>query len=359
MSLLLNPNPSSALLSHKSPKLSPKSLKPLSLTFSRNPKFVNLSVRSSSSFNDPADPPSKPDTSSEADSEKPAFVDEWGEKSEPEPEPTSKFSGSDPPKNEDEWGGSEVDLGNGSPVADVGVNVGVKEDGDGKLWELKRALVDTVYGSDLGFRASAEVRAEAFELVSQLEAANPTPAPTENPELLDGNWVLVYTAFSELLPLLAVGSIPLVKVEKIGQSIDTSSLTIENSITLSSPVSTLSFSASASFEVRSPTRIQVEFKEGTFKPPEIKSSIDLPESINVFGQNINLSSIQQSLSPLQNAVEGIARTISGQPPLKIPIPGERTKSWLLITYLDKDLRISRGDGGLFVLVKEGSALLDY
>ncbi|KAL0300255.1 UNVERIFIED_CONTAM: Plastid lipid-associated protein 3, chloroplastic [Sesamum calycinum] len=168
-----------------------------------------------------------------------------------------------------------------------------------------------------------------------------------------------YTAFSELLPLLAVGSIPLVKVEKIGQSIDTSSLTIENSTTLSSPVSTLSFSASASFEVRSPTRIQVEFKEGTFKPPEIKSSIDLPESINIFGQNINLSSVQQSLNPLQNAVEGIARTISGQPPLKIPIPGERTKSWLLITYLDKDLRISRGDGGLFVLVKEGSPLLDY
>ncbi|KAL0329036.1 UNVERIFIED_CONTAM: Plastoglobulin-1, chloroplastic [Sesamum radiatum] len=189
MSLLLNPNPSSALLSHKSPKLSPKSLKPLSLSFSRNPKFANLSVRSSSSFNDPADPPSKPDASG---SEKPAFVDEWGEKSEPEPEPTSKFSGSDPPKDEDEWGGSEVELGNGSPVADVGVNVGVKEDGDGKLWELKRALVDTVYGSDLGFRVSAEVRAEAFELVSQLEAANPTPAPTENPELLDGNWVLVY-----------------------------------------------------------------------------------------------------------------------------------------------------------------------
>ncbi|KAL0300254.1 UNVERIFIED_CONTAM: Plastoglobulin-1, chloroplastic [Sesamum calycinum] len=160
----------------------------LSLSFSRNPKFANLSVRSSSSFNDPADPPSKPDASG---SEKPAFVDEWGEKSEPEPEPTSKFSGSDPPKDEDEWGGSEVELGNGSPVADVGVNVGVKEDGDGKLWELKRALVDTVYGSDLGFRVSAEVRAEAFELVSQLEAANPTPAPTENPELLDGNWVLV------------------------------------------------------------------------------------------------------------------------------------------------------------------------
>lgn len=94
------------------------------------------------------------------------------------------------------------------------------------------------------------------------------------------------------------------------------------------------------------------------QPPEIKSSVSLPENVDLFGQKINLSPVQQSLNPLQEALAGIARAISGQPPLKIPIPGERTKSWLLITYLDKDLRISRGDGGLFVLAKEGSPLLD-
>lgn len=66
-----------------------------------------------------------------------------------------------------------------------------------------------------------------------------------------------YTAFSELLPLLAVGTSPLLKVKEIRQAIDTSSLTIVNSTTLSSPFATLSFSASATFEVRSPTRIQV------------------------------------------------------------------------------------------------------
>ncbi|KAL2545428.1 putative plastid-lipid-associated protein 3 [Forsythia ovata] len=167
-----------------------------------------------------------------------------------------------------------------------------------------------------------------------------------------------YTAFSELLPLLAVGSIPLLKVDKIGQAINTSSLTIENSTTLSSPFATVSFSASAAFEVRSPSRIQVEFKEGKLNPPEIKSSINFPENLDIFGQKINLSPVQQSLSPLQNAVASIGRTISSQPSLKAPIPGERTKSWLLITYLDKDFRISRGDGGLFVLVKEGSPLLN-
>ncbi|KAL3497890.1 hypothetical protein ACH5RR_040622 [Cinchona calisaya] len=319
-------------------------------------KYSNL-------FNDPSEPkkpkpPSLPDADDdeEPDKKPTAFVDEWGEKSEPEPEPTTKFSGPDPPREgvDDEWGGVGVkDDGfwNGTP----GVDEGGESD---KLRDLKRAFVDTVYGSDFGFRASSEVRAEALELVAQLEASNPTPAPTESPELLDGNWILVYTAFSELLPLLATSNIPLVKVEKISQSIDSSSLTVENSTTITSPVASLSFSASAAFNVRSPSRIQVEFKEGTLKPPEIKSSIDLPENVDFFGLKINLSPVQQLLNPLQNVVAGIARAISGQPPLKLPIPGGRTKSWLLTTYLDKDLRISRGDGGLFVLAKDGSPLLD-
>ncbi|KAH7514946.1 hypothetical protein FEM48_Zijuj11G0144000 [Ziziphus jujuba var. spinosa] len=192
-----------------------------------------------------------------------------------------------------------------------------------------RALVDTVYGTELGFRAWLEVRAEVLELVNQLEATNPTLAPTQAPELLDGNWVLLYTAFSELLPLLAAGTTPLLKVDKITQAIDTSGLTIVNATTLSGPFATFTFSASASFEVRSPSRIQ----------------------------RINLSPLQQTLNPLQEAVGNISRVISGQPPLKLPIPGERTKSWLIRTYPDEDFHISRGDGGFLVLVKEGSPFL--
>ncbi|WMV43337.1 hypothetical protein MTR67_036722 [Solanum verrucosum] len=381
MSTLYNP----LIFTIKNPKIThkPHTSLPSSVPTSRLRKFPNFSVQSSiSSSNDPEKPTFITPDNDKADDKTVEFVDEWGEKSEPEPGPVTKLADSDPPKYEDEWG-------NGSP----GVDGSVGE--DEKLLELKRCLVDTVYGTDFGFRASSEIRAEALEFVSQLEAANPTPAPTESPELLDGNWILViryelkivdiyylgshiteenlnaedmpfkaifivdvlFTAFSELLPLLAVGNIPLLKVEKICQDVNTNSLTIENATTLSSPVATLSFSATATFEVRSPSRIQVEFKEGNFKPPEIKSNIDLPETVDLFGQKISLSPVQQSLGPLENAVAGIARTISGQPPLKIPIPGERTKSWLLTTYLDKDMRISRGDGGLFVLVKEGSSLL--
>ncbi|KAK2991963.1 hypothetical protein RJ640_017794 [Escallonia rubra] len=358
---LLTKNPTTNTTTTAAAALHHRSLHPHSLSFPLlHPKTRLSTAISSTSSGDPF-PPKPPFTRENDESGTPPNppTDEWGEKADPETEPSTKLAESDPPKNEDEWGAvADVDeyvtSGNGSAGADADVAAG----GDDKVGELKRCLVDSVYGTELGFKASSEVRAEVLELVGQLEAANPTPAPTEAAELLDGNWVLVYTAFSELLPLLAAGTTPLLKVKKICQEISTSGLVIENSTTLSSPFATFSFSASATFEVRSPSRIQVEFKEGVLQPPEIKSSVNLPENVDVFGQKINLSPVQQSLNPLQDALAGIARTISGQPPLKIPIPGERTKSWLLITYLDKDFRISRGDGGLFVLAKEGSPLLD-
>lgn len=66
-----------------------------------------------------------------------------------------------------------------------------EDDDNNKLRDLKRSLVDTVYGTEFGFRAGAEVRAEVLELVNQLEALNPTPTPVEAGGVLDGNWVLV------------------------------------------------------------------------------------------------------------------------------------------------------------------------
>lgn len=49
----------------------------------------------------------------------------------------------------------------------------------------------------------------------------------------------------------------------------------------------------------------------------------------------------------------VANLIQQQPNLDFPITSDRAQSWLLITYLDDSLRISRGDGGsVFVLVKQ-------
>ena len=92
--------------------------------------------------------------------------------------------------NEDEWGGTDevVKIGNGSPAKAEAEST---EEMHSKLIELKRCLVDLFYGTELGFRAGSEVRAEVVELVNHLKVANPTPAPTKNPGLLDGNWILL------------------------------------------------------------------------------------------------------------------------------------------------------------------------
>lgn len=55
---------------------------------------------------------------------------------------------------------------------------------------LKRQLVDTLYGTDRGLSATSETRAEIVELITQLEARNPNPAPTEALTLLNGKWIL-------------------------------------------------------------------------------------------------------------------------------------------------------------------------
>lgn len=104
--------------------------------------------------------------------------------------------------------------------------------------------------------------------------------------------------------------------------------------------------------------LQIKFEEGIISTPKLTDSIEVPESVDVLGRTIDLTPIQGLLRPLQAAAMSVARTISGQPPLKFPIQGNRAESWLLTTFLDEDLRISRGDGGsVFVLVREASPWL--
>lgn len=183
----------------------------LHLSFRRNPRLSHFPSLSSKKIRKIRIDLSSSGENKEPGPSLPAFTDEWGEQSEPEAEPPAE---ADLPRNEDEWGkdegtkeaalitdewgekaeleaeepgradaaaeGEDDEWGNGSAAA--------AEDGVG---DLKRCLVDTLYGTELGFRASGEVRGEIFELVSQLEAKNPTPAPNEAPGLLDGNWILL------------------------------------------------------------------------------------------------------------------------------------------------------------------------
>ncbi|KAK3188517.1 hypothetical protein Dsin_028078 [Dipteronia sinensis] len=223
---------------------------------------------------------------------------------------------------------------------------------------LKKALVDSFYGTNRGLSATSETRAEIVELITQLEAKNPTPAPTEALTLLNGKWILAYTSFSGLYPLLSRGTFRLVTVEEISQTIDSESFTVQNSIQFAGPLATTSISTNAKFEVRSPKRVQIKFEEGIIGTPQVTDSIVLPENVEFLGQKIDLTPFKGFVTSVQDTASSVAKTISSQPPLKFSISNSNAQSWLLTTYLDEDLRISRGDAGsVFVLIKEGSSLL--
>ncbi|EOY28825.1 Plastid-lipid associated protein PAP / fibrillin family protein [Theobroma cacao] len=241
---------------------------------------------------------------------------------------------------------------------------------------LKKALVDSFYGTNRGLKATSETRAEIVELITQLEAKNPTPAPTEALTLLNGKWILAvklpvssllvfcldvaikYTSFPGLFPLLSRGQLPLVKVEEISQTIDAESFTVQNSVQFSGPLASNTISTNAKFEVRSPKRVQIKFQEGIIGTPQLTDSIVLPENVEFLGQRFDLTPVKGLLTSVQDTASSVAKTISSQPPLKFSLSNSNAESWLLTTYLDEELRISRGDAGsVFVLIKEGSALL--
>ncbi|XP_058080799.1 plastid-lipid-associated protein, chloroplastic-like [Magnolia sinica] len=252
---------------------------------------------------------------------------------------------------DDEWGPEpKEELGGVATTALV-------EEEPSEVDKLKRGLVDSLYGTDRGLKASSETRAEILEFITQLEAKNPTPAPTEALTLLNGKWILAYTSFSDLFPLLG-RSLPLVKVGEISQTIDSEGLTVQNSVQFEGPLATTSLSTNAKFEVRSPKRVQIKFEEGIIGTPQLTDSIVVPENVEFLGQKIDLSPFKGIISSVQNTASSVVKSLSSQPPLKIPITSTNAQSWLLTTYLDEELRISRGDGGsVFVLIKEGCSLL--
>jgi PAP_fibrillin len=50
-----------------------------------------------------------------------------------------------------------------------------------RLHALQMVLLDSLYGTERGLSASSELRGEISELITQLEAANPSDAPNQVP----------------------------------------------------------------------------------------------------------------------------------------------------------------------------------
>ncbi|KAI9085341.1 hypothetical protein K1719_032718 [Acacia pycnantha] len=217
--------------------------------------------------------------------------------------------------DEDEWGPDNKKEGEGEGEGE-GSAVGVAVAEEEKVSEaldtdrLKKALANSFYGTNRGSKATSETRAEIVELITQLEARNTDTAALH---LLNGNWILAYTSFAGLFPLLSSGTLPLVKIK---------------------------------------------FDEGFIGTLQLPDSLVIPEILVSLAQKVDLTHFKGILNSVEGAASNVDRTMFSRPPLKNPISRSNAPSWLLTTYLDEELRISQGDGGcVFVLIKEGSSLL--
>ena len=238
-----------------------------------------------------------------------------------------------------------------------------KDEEEAEVDAVKSRLLDSFYGTNRGLSASSKTRAEVNELISRLEAMNPTPSPSYELAALSGKWRLVYTSNSEVMFLLAAENLPGLNVGDITQTIDGVGGRVENRVAFSAPMLESSVSANASFEVRSPKRLQVKFDEAGVETPTIVADVfqyvSLPMTVDVMGQSIDTAPLADLMQPFQSgltdALNGVKSAVSGLPSLKVPLPESASpgsEAWLLTTYLVGDLRIARGDGGsVFVLTK--------
>lgn len=80
---------------------------------------------------------------------------------------------------------------------------------------------------------------------------------------------------------------------------------------ISVPLSRTAFSTTASFEARSPKRVQLKFEQGRIATPQLLADIDLPASLSVMGQTVDLGQVRSLLQPAAEQVKGIIEQVGG------------------------------------------------
>jgi hypothetical protein len=195
----------------------------------------------------------------------------------------------------------------------------------------KSNLINAIAPVNRGLEMTENQRKAIFSAVAYLEELNPNPAPNQMPELLDGNWLLLFTTSKELL---GIDRFPLYKLGNIYQCLRMSEAKIFNIAEIKGlPLLGGLVSVCAGFTVVSDKRIKVNFERL------------VAGSQSLLGYR-EVNSFIDSLRSPDNQPKKKLLAIDFQ------IKKEDQKGWLETTYLDQDLRIGRGnEGNLFVLRK--------
>jgi PAP_fibrillin len=190
----------------------------------------------------------------------------------------------------------------------------------------KADLFRLLAASNRGLSASNTEQIAISAAIADVETSNPTLRPLES-ALLGGDWRLIYTTSASLLNL---GRLPLSDLGQIYQCIRLDTSRIYNIAEIQSlPYLSSLVSVVAKFQLINERRVQVNFE---------RSIVGLQ---NLLGYQSPAAFIDKISSP--------ARLMA----IDFPINSNNLDSWLDITYLDENLRISRGNqGSVFVLTKD-------
>lgn len=196
---------------------------------------------------------------------------------------------------------------------------------------LKTELLQVIAGKNRGLSVTETEKVNILTVVEKLEDHNPTQNPLNSPQLLNGDWRLLYTTSKSILGL---DNIPLVHLGEIYQCIRIDVTKIYNiAEIIGLPFLDGLVSVSANFETVSPKRVNVKFQRsivglqkllGYLSPKDLIKKMETGKYFPPFDFNFNWGD-----------------RILGN---------NNSLGWLEITYLDENLRISRGNqGNIFIL----------
>ena len=188
----------------------------------------------------------------------------------------------------------------------------------------KANLINAIAPVNRGLQMTENQRKTIFSAVAYLEELNPNSSPNNTPELLDGNWLLLFTTSQELL---GIDRFPLYKLGNIYQCLRVAEGKIFNVAEIKGlPLLSGIVSVCANFTVVSEQRVKVNFERLVAGSQTLLGYQDVNSFIDTLRSPKKLFAID------------------------FQIKREDQKGWLETTYLDQDLRIGRGnEGNLFVL----------
>ncbi|KAG6544584.1 hypothetical protein Mapa_014006 [Marchantia paleacea] len=186
------------------------------------------------------------------------------------------------------------------------------------LQDVKFALLQALQGMNRGiFGVPAPRKAEIEDLLSTLEGMNPSPRPTENLDVVKGEWRLLYSTISILgVKRTKLGLRDFIALGDFLQIIDVDQRRAINKIGFNvAGLGMLSgaLTVEASYTIDSPTRVNIQYENSAIAPKQL---------LSLFQKNYDLL-------------------------LSIFNP----EGWLEITYVDDTMRVGRDDKGNIFLVE--------